>query len=169
MTPAQAHKLKPAMTVLSPDFNSVVSADSTNLAVYLATTKSSELTPEQKLLWEILKDCIEVVCGAAAGKLVVSQRERDLHWIKSDAGDIFSFCYVCDLLNIDSGQLRRALLENKIKIGHPLICLHCAHRWSTKMKPRRKMQCPQCGRAFGTAMQEKEMEEQKFCRAPNVT
>ena len=83
----------------------VLSADE-----YLAHSRSTRMTPEHRLMWEVLRDAIDVLGNGATGKDRVAQRERDLRWVQDDNETwIFSFRNVCEALGMDPDAVRRAI------------------------------------------------------------
>lgn len=121
------------------NWSDIVDPDCETPGQFADRHKSTELSPEQRLLFAIIEDAVNILVNLAPiydspspptqkELYRMNKRQRqywyDLDWLKSDVNRYGSFVYCCEHLGIDHEHLRASLLSDrsrKFRIHRPAI------------------------------------------------
>lgn len=108
--------------MLTPFFDSILEDDAIMPAQFFDLHRARQLSPERRLLLNVLADAVELISGSTRNSDGVFLRGRarliiDARlWVQDEAPDTpwgFTFTAVCGHLGIDAGALRKRLLAGE--------------------------------------------------------
>lgn len=105
--------MKPGVSAAMVPAFALITTDAADALAYLATTRASHLTAEQRLMWAVLQDAMENI-ARPRGRESWRQRGLDVEWVRqANSRWIFSFDNVCEFLKVDAEALRKLILRRE--------------------------------------------------------